>query len=56
MKQRTTPATPDEKIVHHAKVWRRSEKDALGTRSDVTKRIEYHALQQLRKVIDEAER
>lgn len=45
-------ATPDEKIAHQAKKWRRCDKAAIADKSDSTKRAEYHARQQLREAVD----
>lgn len=48
-------ATPDEKIVHHAKTWRHHDKDAVAHKGDREKqRAEYQARQTLRKVLDES--
>jgi hypothetical protein len=56
MTEKTNKATPDEKIVHHAKSWRNCDKDAIANKSDRDRqRAEYQARKQLRKVIDESE-
>lgn len=52
--QENKQATPDEKIAHAAKVWRPLDKDAIANKCDRTRRAEYHARQQLRRVIDDA--
>lgn len=62
MNQRTTPATPVEKIVNQAQAWRRVDKDAIAQKKNPDRKLaakaqqaEYQARQQLRKVIDEAD-
>lgn len=54
MDKGTCPATtPDEKIVHFAKEWRRHDRQAIAAKPDRdTERAEYRARQQLRQVID----
>lgn len=45
--------TQDDKIVHHAKAWRRHEKQAIGNRNDRDlQRKEYDARRQLREAVD----
>lgn len=48
-------ATPDEKIAHQARTWRRSDKAAIAEKSDSTKRAEYHERQKLRAAVDRLE-
>lgn len=50
--QENVRATPDEKVVHRAKVWRDRDREATANRCDATRRAEYHARQQLREVVD----
>jgi uncharacterized membrane protein len=45
-------ATPDEKIAHQAKAWRRFDKAAIADKCDSARRAEYHARQQLREAVD----
>jgi len=55
MNEGSKSATPDEKIVHYAKEWRRCDKQKIAGRQDREKeRAEYVARQHLRRVIDEA--
>lgn len=49
-------ATPDEKVVHRAKVWRDRDKEATASRCQDTKRAEYLARQQLREAVDMLEK
>ena len=54
--KRVTPATPAEKIVHHVvNVWRPADKEAVADKGDLGKqRAQYRAIQNLRKLADEA--
>lgn len=45
-------ATPDERIAHQAKTWRRAEKKAIGEKTDTAKREQHHQLQKLREAVD----
>lgn len=55
MTPKSPEATPDEKIVHQAKAWRRCDKDAIANKADHDlQRNEYRARQELRKVIDQS--
>jgi hypothetical protein len=49
-------ATPGEKVVQQAKVWRDRDKAAIANRCDDTKRAEYFARQQLREAVDMLEK
>lgn len=50
--QETKRATPDERIAHQAKTWRRAEKKAIGEQTDKAKRAQYQELQKLREAVD----
>jgi hypothetical protein len=50
--QEHNKATPGEKVVHQAKVWRDRDKAAIANRCDDTKRAEYLARQRLREAVD----
>lgn len=50
--QETNKATPDERIAHQAKTWRRAEKRYIGQPTDKTKRAKHHELQKLREAVD----
>jgi hypothetical protein len=50
--QETKRATPDERIAHQAKTWRRAEKKAIGERTDTAKRAQHRELQRLREAVD----
>ena len=53
-KEQPKNSAPDP-IVVAAHIWRASDKEAFGTKSDSPKRAaEYRARQELRKVVDEA--
>ena len=54
--QENTKATPDERIVHQARVWRRRDQEAIANSCSRTKRAEYLARQQLREVVDMLEK
>jgi hypothetical protein len=56
MPQESKKGTSDQKIAHTAKVWRQHDKAAIGTRKQQLKDAEYLARQELRKVVDDAER
>lgn len=45
--------TPDERIAHQAKVWRRIEKAAIANKCDAAKqRAEHQERKKLREVVD----
>lgn len=51
--QETPRATPDERIAHQAKTWRRSDKAAIASKCDAAKqRAEFRERQKLREVVD----
>jgi hypothetical protein len=50
--QENRKATPDEKIAHQARNWRKHDREAASNRCDNTRRAEYHARQKLREAID----
>jgi hypothetical protein len=50
--QETKRATPDERIAHQAKTWRRAEKMAIGEKTDQAKRKQHRELQRLREAVD----
>lgn len=53
MTERIEPATPDEKIVHHAKNWRSLDKAVIADKDNQEKRrAEFQARQKLRHAID----
>lgn len=52
----TPGATPDEKLEHQLRTWRRFDKAAIANRSDSTRRAEYHARQKLRETADRLEK
>lgn len=46
-------ATPDERIAHQARVWRRVDKAAIASKCDAAKqRAEYQERKKLREVVD----
>lgn len=46
--------TPDQKIAHKARAWRRRDKTAISEKSKPAKDAAFQALQELRKTIDDA--
>jgi len=50
--QEETRATPEEKVAHRARLWRASDKAAIGSSCSKVKRAEYLARQQLREAVD----
>jgi len=50
--QETKQATPDERIAHQAKTWRRAEKQHIGQPTNQNKRATHHELQKLREAVD----
>lgn len=52
MTQEKTGATPEEKVVHAAQVWRDRDKAAIASGCNQAKRAEYRARQQLREAAD----
>lgn len=51
-KQEETETTPEEKVTHHARVWRACDKAAIGSSCRKAKSAEYLARQQLRQAVD----